>query len=766
MPDYDFKVLSPIDFETLVRDLLQKELQLTLESFKSGADQGIDLRYVSIRRNQLVIQCKHYAESTFRALLGHLKNDELEKVKKLSPERYIFATSVPLSPSRKDKILTLFDPFIHTPGDIYGRSDLNNLLGRFPEIEKQTFKLWFSSTAVFEEMLRTRINNVSRETLAKIQRDAKVYVENGSFREALGILERLNVCLIVGVPGIGKTMLAEMLLLHYYSLGYEVIKVQGDISEASEVDYAKKRRMFYYDDFLGITSASDKFNKNEDQKLLDFISAMKHSEVSKLILTTREYILNQARMVYEKLDRTRFDTQTCIVDLSKYTRLNRAKILYNHIYFSDLPLQHRASLLENKSYLRIIDHPNYNPRIIEYVTDYSRLSGIDGRIYADYFVANLDNPADLWRHAFESQLSQESRDLLFVLLSLPADVFLVDLETAFNSYRRECASAMGITLKRNDFSRALKELDGNFVATNRSLEKLMVRFHNPSVRDFLENYVTSSLEELRLLVRSGVCFDQIRWLWEHQDSRNNSYPFRSKIVEHLEGEFVERLKSIFDLPAFHLANYWSGGKEYKGRQQVSFEQRIALVISAAAEIQNGTVKKLLDRSLTQLSERINAGTPDKDDLIHILENLEAEDLVTSEQLNELLASAKERVLSNIDWISEYRPYVRFIESFPDAVSSDERSANADAFSELARRNIFDELTENDPDTLRMYASEIKDIAGDLGVDVSELLKDVESRARHIEEDAEEPPKDLIDSDPLPRRDWCSDKEIESFFEGL
>lgn len=96
---------------------------------------------------------------------------------------------------------------------------------------------------------------------------------------------------------------------------------------------------------------------------------MKHSEVSKLILTTREYILNQARMIYEKLDRSRFDTETCIIDLSKYTRLNRAKILYNHVYFSNLPSQHKRSLIADKSYLRIIDHPNYNPRIIEYVTD-------------------------------------------------------------------------------------------------------------------------------------------------------------------------------------------------------------------------------------------------------------------------------------------------------------------------------------------------------------------------------------------------------------
>ena len=44
MPDYNFHTLSPIDFENLVRDLLQVELSIRLESFKNGKDNGIDLR--------------------------------------------------------------------------------------------------------------------------------------------------------------------------------------------------------------------------------------------------------------------------------------------------------------------------------------------------------------------------------------------------------------------------------------------------------------------------------------------------------------------------------------------------------------------------------------------------------------------------------------------------------------------------------------------------------------------------------------------------
>ncbi|MCA9797100.1 MAG: hypothetical protein KC910_35060 [Candidatus Eremiobacteraeota bacterium] len=40
MPIYDFKTLSPHDFEALCRDLLSKELGFELEIFAPGPDEG------------------------------------------------------------------------------------------------------------------------------------------------------------------------------------------------------------------------------------------------------------------------------------------------------------------------------------------------------------------------------------------------------------------------------------------------------------------------------------------------------------------------------------------------------------------------------------------------------------------------------------------------------------------------------------------------------------------------------------------------------
>lgn len=41
--------------------LLQEELSITLRGFKSGRDQGIELRYSIDEKKTLIVQCKHFA---------------------------------------------------------------------------------------------------------------------------------------------------------------------------------------------------------------------------------------------------------------------------------------------------------------------------------------------------------------------------------------------------------------------------------------------------------------------------------------------------------------------------------------------------------------------------------------------------------------------------------------------------------------------------------------------------------------------------------
>ena len=263
---------------------------------------------------------------------------------------------------------------------------------------------------------------------------AKLYVRNASFDEALAILKKHRVCIISGLPGIGKTTLARMLLLYFFEKGFDVVKIESDIAEARAVGYHKKPRFYYYDDFLGQTAQADKLNKNEDQKLLDFMVSVRESKESVFVLTTREYILNQAKLKYEKLDRESFVDRTCIIDLTKYSRRIRAQILYNHLYFSDLPRTYLDAMVAKRGYLEIIDHKNYSPRLIEYLTKFAWVGETPSAEYLALFLRKLDNPEEIWGHAFRNQLSHGARHLLLVLTSMATELRLADLEEAFTSF--------------------------------------------------------------------------------------------------------------------------------------------------------------------------------------------------------------------------------------------------------------------------------------------------------------------------------------------
>ena len=255
MINYDFKILQPIEFECLSRDLIQARDEVFIESFTEGKDGGIDFRYALSKDKLSVIQVKRY--SSYQSLLSVLKK-EVIKVKKLSPNRYYICTSVGLTPANKLEIQSIFGEDILNTKDILGKDDLNNLLGLYPHIENQYYKLWLSSTNVLERIMQKKIRNWAQFEMDKIKNDIHQYVENESIKEAMEILNQYKYVIISGIPGIGKTTLARMIVYRLLANDVdEFVFIPADIDDAMEMFEEDRKQVFFFDDNPCVYSGSD-----------------------------------------------------------------------------------------------------------------------------------------------------------------------------------------------------------------------------------------------------------------------------------------------------------------------------------------------------------------------------------------------------------------------------------------------------------------------------------------------------------------------------
>ncbi|MGW4692482.1 nSTAND3 domain-containing NTPase [Kitasatospora cineracea] len=591
----NYSELSPHDFEVLVRDLLQIEFGVRLETFPQGRDGGVDIRLHRNGEESIIIQCKHSPGRNFGQIKSQLER-EADKVAGKFSCRYILATSASLTRSNKADIVDIFNGVNLDQSDILGMDDLENLLSSHPEVEIRNFKLWITSSAVLDRLLNSDLYSRNSAFIDKVARRRRIYVHSEAFSAAERILESSHVCVISGVPGIGKTTLAETLLVRLMSDGWEVCLASEDISDVERLWKPDKKQAFLYDDFLGQNILTGSLNKNEDSRLASLIERIGHDCSKRLVMTTREYILAQAIQTYEPLERAPgLRRGKMVLNLAHYTDIQKAQILYNHLYFANLQRAAIRSTLENRSYRKIISHPNYNPRIIEFVTLNFGDSGSRSADFHDYFLSALDNPWELWDRIYENQLSRAERDALLILSTFGEKAEHDDLLTAIRTYEE---SSYGVpSTDARVLRKALRKLQGTFIETSVGIDigcdrspdnpsgpnLAFISFSNPSFVDYISAYLASHPDELTRLISGAAFFDQTLTisLW----ISGGSYLQTRKLpaIRLRTGDEVLIIRSMKKLIDSGSCRWASPGKGHR-RLRVDTHRRWLVTLKAAAHM--------------------------------------------------------------------------------------------------------------------------------------------------------------------------------------
>ena len=545
--NYDFSQLDDKEFEELVNDLLEKAYNTKIDSFKAWRDKWIDGKFFYDDNKTAIIQTKQYFWTWYKGLISILKKNEVNKVQNLYKawklDKYIFVTDLWLTDENKDEIKKIFHPYIKCTDDIFNKKNLNKILSQNKEIERKYYRLWISSINIYDTIINNAILWRSEFKFKKIINKNKIFVETNSFSEALKKLEKNRVIIITWEPWIWKSTLSENLCLKLVSqYGYEYFDMKEWIKEAEDMCIKWKKRLFYYDDFLW-RNYLDAIKNEKWSHIVDFIDRINQSKDKLFILNSRTNILNYWKIYSDIFQTNEIKNNEFVLNIKDITEYEKAKILYKHIYHSNLPNEYIDKIYEDKNYKKIIKHNKFNPRIIEFITNKENFN-IEPENYFTYMKNSLDNPKDIWKNSFENQADEHIRMLVALVVFNWWYVWELTLK---KSYERLSINIKTSLHTPKDFYSIIEEIVWAFLNRwmNSANWTILYDLFNPSIADYMLDKYIKNWEKLKQIFQAIESYSWLRQLeslwWKVYSKINNKVSLSNNLYK----EILEYL--IYDI---------------------------------------------------------------------------------------------------------------------------------------------------------------------------------------------------------------------------
>ncbi|MEK3864624.1 restriction endonuclease [Paenibacillus sp. FSL H7-0716] len=507
---FNYANLNDVEFEELCKDVMEKKLSKRLRLFSKGRDGGIDLTDNTNTHN-IIVQVKHYIGSKFPSLRTSLKK-EIEKVHKWKPTQYYICCGMELTDRNISELYDMFSDFMKTDENIITLKEIDEFLQK-PEnldVVRKHYKLWLYASNILDEIYNNNIFIDCETLLTDIEEDSKYFVQTKIYEQCIEHLGNNPLLMITGGPGVGKTTTSKMLVLYYASQGYRVrYTTNGDITDIKKSLSSDKdcKELVLLDDCLG----QHYFNMKQTQEseLLSLMKYVKLSSNKKLILNSRITIFNEAKE--RSIDFDNFfqlkKIKNFIINMDEITPLEKAKIFYNHLIYKGIPTEYFTTIKENKNYLKIVQHSNYTPRIIDHVTYEVNYLKVTPPKYHDYIIDNLSNPNDIWKNEFDRRLQDIDRAFLSTLYSLTDTN--VEYEVLKKCFDNRLSKMRNYDSTIDNFELILSRLNQSIINIIDKKGKMYVGVLNPSVNDYLKLVFIKNKLELKE-VRKSICkFSQL-----------------------------------------------------------------------------------------------------------------------------------------------------------------------------------------------------------------------------------------------------------------
>lgn len=523
---FNYGNLSDNEFESLCLDIMSLKLGKQLRRFPMGRDGGIDL-IDSKMTGDVVVQVKHYNKSPFSTLKSSLLKEVAKlKIMDPKPKQYYLCCSQGLTPQNIQEIYRIFEDYMDSPENVVTIQDIDRFLVDIKNVEilNRHYKLWLESTGVLSLMYNQDILIDSEDLLESAKENLRLFVKTKVYDECLKVLDNHHMLIIIGSPGVGKTMNSKMLALHHnahgyklnYTTGSDVSSIKRAISKNPEI-----KEIILLDDCFGQNYFTMK--ENQSRELLSLIKYIKRNKNKRLILNSRVTIYNESKERDVELNSYLVGQNGCtyIIDMDKTSELEKAEILYNHLVLNELSLERYTCIKTNKRYLEIVNHRNYTPRIIEYFTKIEYFEKSKFTDYYEFILNSLNFPMKIWENEYKERLKKEDRIFLLTLYSLSDN--RVDFEVMKKAYSKQILISTDIDQTFDQFESVLKRLSESMVMIVDHKSKQYIQVINPSVNDYIKTQYKQFFASIPL---SGfITYSQLERIYDDEILKNNIKQF-------------------------------------------------------------------------------------------------------------------------------------------------------------------------------------------------------------------------------------------------
>lgn len=592
--------LNDIEFEYLCQDIMQAKLDIDLRRFAQGKDGGVDLTD-NIATCNTVVQIKHYMKSSVSQLITSLKK-ELPKIKKLNPNQYYICCSKELTPQAINEIYSIFQDYMESDKNIITLIEIDDFLSKSEnsEILRKHYKLWIESTKILEELTNNDIFVDCEVLLSDIKNQNNIFVKTEAYNKSLECLEHNKTLFITGNPGVGKTMTSNMLALYYATNGYRIrYTTNNDDLNSLKKSLSRNpdiKELVLVDDCFG--QAYFQMKECQNKELLALVKYVSLTRNKLLILNSRVTIFQEAKERHPELVKSleNDEYKVFIIDMTAMSDVEKAKIFYNHLYFNNIDTEYFSEIKKDKRYRTIIKHPNYNPRLMEFVCNPHRYKSITPEEYYNFIMKQLNNPRQIWKDEYERKLQKSDRILLTTLYSLSDSA--VKKETVQKYFNQTIAEEKDIDGTINQFEASLIRLMDGFIHIIDNKGEEMISMVNPSVNDYLDARVKENEIEKQLLIKNAHTIRQIkRLLTEKEFSDFANEILRNKTVDDYEFDtdnqklayvayYVAKHNILDAYYSDYIYSYLKNPLDFSFQRKVDIDRTIIILALSTSNVYN------------------------------------------------------------------------------------------------------------------------------------------------------------------------------------